>query len=97
MITYSSSKHKAPFLLASELVTSCQLRRHHSPGLPQLDEPGGDVSRHDDQRVLQLPVRFGRQLAVDELAGGDDLLTHGVLGQRNITINITDRKTFLDR
>lgn len=65
--------------------------RRHSPGLPQLDEPGRDVARHDDQRVLQLPVSFGRQLAVDELAGGDDLLTHGVLEQRNITVNITEK------
>ena len=40
---------------------------------------GGNVACHDDQRVLQLSVGLGRQLAVDELTGGDDLLTHSVL------------------
>ena len=49
------------------------------PGLAELYEPGGNVARHDDQRVLQLSVGLGRQLAVDELAGGDDLLAHSIL------------------
>ena len=49
------------------------------PGLAELYEPGGNVARHDDQRVLQLSVCLGCQLTVDELAGGDDLLTHSVL------------------
>lgn len=49
------------------------------PGLAQFSQPGGDVSSHNDQRVLQLPVGLGRQLAIDELASGDDLFAHGIL------------------
>lgn len=40
-----------------------------SPALSKLNEPGGDVPRHDYQRVLQLTVGFGSQFTVYELIG----------------------------
>lgn len=73
-----------------------------SPGLSKLDEPRGDVPRHDDQRVLELAVCFGGQFTVNELTSGDDLLTHSILQQHTQNrpaINIKqhiDRKTVTD-
>lgn len=56
------------------------------PCLPQLNQPSGDVPRHDDQRVLELTVGFGCQLAVNELARRDDFLTHSIL-QSNMSLS----------
>ena len=39
----------------------------YSPGSGDLGEPVGQVAGHDDERVLQLTVGFGRQLTTEEL------------------------------
>lgn len=65
------------------------------PGLAELCEPGGDVAGHDDQRVLQLPVGLSGQLTVDELGGGDDLLTRSVLQHNTVVRILSKHMSFL--
>lgn len=52
------------------------------PGFSELGEPGGDVSSHDDQWILQLSVGLCCQFTVDILTGGNDFLTCSILTQR---------------